>query len=81
MSNPSPKNLKPKAAEPITCKAVTLFKQTGTDFLTVAYELTVVDGVVTEIKVLNSADMPASSIGRASSSLWNSYRTQSEPAK
>ena len=74
------KQLKPKI-EPITCKAVTLFKQQGTDFLTVAYELTITDGVVTSIKTLNSADMPASSIGKASSSLWNQYREQVEPAK
>lgn len=74
------KQLKPKI-EPITCKAVTLFKQEGTDFLTIAYELTIIDGIVTGIKTLNSPDMPASSIGKASSSLWNQYRTQAEPTK
>jgi hypothetical protein len=62
----------------ISCKATTIFKQQGTDFLTVAYELTIENGVVIHIKSLNAADMPASSIGKASSSLWNCYRNQIE---
>ena len=62
--------------EAISCTAVTIFKSESTDFLSVAYELVIVDGQVTSIRALNPADMPASSIGRASSSLWQSYRTQ-----
>ena len=71
-----PEKLKAPAKMPISCKAVSLFKLEGTDFLAVAYELTIEDGVVVSTRRLNSPDMPASAVGRASASLWSQYREQ-----
>lgn len=62
--------------EKLTCKATAIFRSQTGDFLSEAFELTIVDGVVTAIQALNAADLPAVAIGKASSSLWSQYRSQ-----
>jgi hypothetical protein len=69
-------NSKKKQPISITCKAVSVFKKNGTDFLSVAQEIVIEDGVVVSVRILNPADLPATSIGRASATLWENYRTQ-----
>jgi hypothetical protein len=62
------------AQHPVTCKASACFKVD--DLLTVAAELTIVDGKVTDLKILNAANLPAASIGKAQTSLWEQIRMQ-----
>lgn len=62
------------AQHPISCKASACFRVD--DLLTVAAELTIVDGKVTDFKILNAANLPAASIGKAQASLWEQIRSQ-----
>lgn len=67
-----------KPSQSISCTAVTIFKKEGSDFLSVAQEIVIEDGVVVSVKDLNAADLPATTVGRASASLWDSYRNQTK---
>jgi hypothetical protein len=63
------------AAVPLTTKAVAITRD-GT-FLSEAVEITITNGVVTDVKVLTRGpDIPAQSIGKANSALWDHFRTE-----
>lgn len=57
----------------ITMKATSVYKTSR--LLAESVELTIVDGVVTAVKLLTRApDVPAVAVGHASSSLWQNMR-------
>jgi hypothetical protein len=43
------------------------------------FEISIVDGVVEDIKVLNAPNLPVISVGKAQERLWDHYRNQALP--